>query len=77
MQNQPITFQIEGLGCCEDDACTVERALTAVSGVVWAYVNAVTEIAYVEYDPTQLGPHQLVRSIEGVGFRVAEFGRGW
>ncbi|HBY96726.1 MAG: heavy-metal-associated domain-containing protein [Ardenticatenaceae bacterium] len=73
MKNQAITFQIDGLGRCEDGACTVERALAVVSGVASVYVNAVAEMAYVEYDPTRLGPHQLVISIEHAGFCIVEF----
>jgi copper chaperone CopZ len=48
----------------------VERALDEVPGVIRAYANAATEMAYVEYDPSQIGLDELKAAIESVGCRL-------
>ena len=36
------------------------------------YVNPLTEIAYVEYDPARTDPTHLVEAVRRVGFRTDE-----
>lgn len=67
-----VTLPIYGLGCGGGGALTAERALARVPGVVQAYVNPATEMAYVEYEPAVTGPEQLVAAIECSGFRTGK-----
>lgn len=61
MRTKRLTIPISGLRCAGSECYTLERALRRVPGVVDVYVNPVTEIAYIDYDPVM--PHQasLVR----------------
>ena len=45
----------------------MERALGGVPGVVHAYVNPSTEMAYVEYDPERTGVDRLKRAVQSAG----------
>lgn len=47
-----ITVPVHHLRCAGSERYTVERALQAIPGVVEVYVNPVTELAYITYDPT-------------------------
>ena len=57
------------LGCGGAGAATIERELAATDGVLRAYVNPATEIAYVDYDPAEVDPATLARSVERAGYR--------
>jgi hypothetical protein len=50
MDRQRITIPIEDFGCAGSGAIVVERALANVPGVLRVYVNAATEMAYIQYD---------------------------
>ncbi|MBF6596306.1 MAG: heavy-metal-associated domain-containing protein [Thermaceae bacterium] len=63
-----VTLPIYGLGCGGGGALAVERALSKSPGVKRAYVNPLTEMAYIEYDPALTGPERLADVIVGVGF---------
>jgi copper chaperone CopZ len=67
-----VTLPIYGLGCGGGGALTAERALARVAGVERTYVNPLTEMAYVEYDPTITRPVQLVAAVEDVGLWAGE-----
>ncbi|MBI3978302.1 MAG: heavy-metal-associated domain-containing protein [Chloroflexi bacterium] len=69
---QRVTLAIFGLGCGGGGSLTVERALARLSGVVRVYVNPVTEMAYVEFDPARIQPTDLVRAVQQVGFDADE-----
>lgn len=66
------TIPIYGFGCGGGGALTLERALEKVPGVVRAYVNPATEMAYVEYDPDVAETALLTAAIERVGFGAGE-----
>lgn len=51
MTTQHTTVPLQSLGCASGGRAAVERALLGIPGVVRAYVNPVTEMAYVEFDP--------------------------
>jgi Cu+-exporting ATPase len=70
MTTQRITLPIYGLGCGGGGALTVERALLRQPGVVSAYVNPATEMAYVQLEPGRATPADLVAAVAGVGFRT-------
>lgn len=65
------TFGVTGLKPGAGDALKAELALEQIPGVVHAYVNPVTEMAYIEYDPEQTSEDLLAAAIESAGFRTA------
>lgn len=65
-----VTVEIFGLGC--GGALILERSLQHVAGVGQVYVNPVTEMAYVEYDPALCDAPDLVRAIEQAGFEAGQ-----
>lgn len=67
-----ITVAVYGLTQGGGGTLAAEQALSRVPGVSRAYVNAATEMAYVEYDPAQTTHAQLLRAIEGAGLRAGE-----
>ena len=69
MGSARITLPIFGLTCGGGGALTVERSLERTPGVLEVYVNPLTEMAYVQYDPATTGPRDLLAAIEAVGFR--------
>ena len=70
-----LTFPIVGLGCGGEGASTVERALERTPGVVRAYVNPATEMAYVEFDPVRTDQNAFERVISSLGYRTVTVGR--
>lgn len=70
MQTQRVTLPLYDLSCGGGGVLTIERALVRTLGVVSAYANPATEMAYVEYDPQQVTPERLVKAIEWAGFRA-------
>jgi cation transport ATPase len=67
---QSLTIPIHGLSCGGGGALSAERALTHTPGVRRAYVNPLTEMAYIEFDPAVTGEARLVAAIEGVGLQA-------
>ena len=67
-----MTLAINGLGCGGGGALTVERSLARTAGVLRAYVNPLTEMAYLEYDPAVTDRDALVEAVRRVGFRTDE-----
>lgn len=63
-----ITLPVEGMTCASCQA-TVQRALGATPGVSQAAVNLMTHEATVTYDPSVLGPGQLVAAINDTGYQ--------
>jgi Cu+-exporting ATPase len=72
-----LTLPISGLGCGGGGALSIERALMKLAGVQRAYINPATEMAYVEIDTDRCSHADLVRTIEGIGFRVDPPRRPW
>jgi len=65
-----VTLPVEGMTCA---SCvnTIEGALNGAEGVAKAVVNFATEKATIEFDPQALTESDLVKVIEGTGYRVA------
>ena len=57
------TVQVEGMTC---SSCVhkIERTLMGVAGVTKAVVALSTNKAHVEFDPSILGPRDVIRIIE-------------
>ena len=62
-----VTLPLANLMRGGGDAITVEQALGEVPGVVHAYVNPSTEMAYIEYDPERTGVDRLKRAVQSAG----------
>jgi len=63
-----LTLSVTGLKRRDDEALKAERALEQTPGVIHAYVNPATEMAYIEYDPELTGEHDLAEAIDSAGF---------
>ncbi len=70
MNTRRLVVPILGLGCGGGGSLLVERTLVRLPGVARAYVNPLTEMAYVEYDPTTFDPAAIQQAVERVGFRT-------
>lgn len=67
-----LTIAVSGLSVHPDAAGAVEHALLSVPGVVRAYVNADTEMAYVEYRTSEVAPNRLVAELEQAGYSAGD-----
>ena len=65
-----VTIAIHGLTRDGDGTLAVEQSIVQTPGVVWALVNPLTEMAYVEYDPSRVRPEQLAAAVRQVGFKA-------
>ena len=65
-----LTLSVMGLKRGDDEALKAEWALEQIPGVIHAYVNPVTEMAYIEYDPELTAEHDLAEAIDSAGFRA-------
>src|SRR3954453_18846706 len=66
---QHLELPITGMSCASC-ANRVERGLNGVDGVV-ATVNYATERATVDFDPAAVGPEDLIKAVEDVGYGAA------
>lgn len=53
---------------CASCAAVIEKTLQKVSGVYSASVNFGTETATVEFDPTSVGPDELIAAVKQAGY---------
>lgn len=65
-----VTLPIFGMTCWGGGTLPLERALMRVHGVRYVYVNAATEMAYVEYDPASCDAGRLEAAIKTAGFQA-------
>lgn len=70
MERRQITLPIEDFGCAGGGALIVERALARVLGVLHVYVNAATEMAYVQYDTERCDVAALCAAVAHAGFHT-------
>ena len=62
-----ISFPVTGMTCAACQA-RVQRALSAEPGVIDASVNLLTNSAAVRYDPSTVGPRQLIDAVRATGY---------
>ncbi len=62
-----VDLLISGMTCAACQAVT-EKVLGKVPGVQTASVNLATETASVDYDPTVVGPNELIKAVEDAGY---------
>jgi len=65
---QRATLPVYNLGCGGGGALGLERTLRRMPGVLYAYVNPATEMAYVAYDGAEVDVSSLVGAIERAGY---------
>jgi cation transport ATPase len=66
-----LTLSVTGLKAGDEDAVKAEQALEQLPGVIHAYVNPVTEMAYIEYDPDVTAESELAAALDSAEFRKA------
>ncbi len=66
--NRQLEISIIGLNCSSSDSLIVEKIIRKQAGVLKVYVNPVTEICYIEYDPVVTSEKQLQAIVKGAGF---------
>ena len=67
MTRKTTTVMLDDATCGAGSAHTVEKALRDVPGVLRAYVNPATEVAYVEYDADRCAEDDLAKAVESTG----------
>lgn len=70
MDRRNITLSIDDFGCLGSGALIVERALAKTPGVLRVYVNAATEMAYVQYDADRCTIAALREAVARAGFHA-------
>jgi Cu+-exporting ATPase len=65
-----LTLAITGMTCASC-AQIIEKVLGKVEGVRSAQVNLAAETAVIEFDPTLLGPDELIRSVKDAGYSAS------
>ncbi len=65
-----ITLAITGMTCASCSA-VIEKTLSRLPGVTSAVVNLAMETASVEFDPTVVGPDELISAVKGAGYSAA------
>lgn len=68
MDRMIAVLPIITIGCICSSSLIIEHALAKVPGVVYAYVNAATEMAYVIFTPGCCNLRDLERAIQKAGF---------
>ena len=70
MTRKTTTVMLENSECAGSAAHSVEKALGDVPGVLRAYVNPVTEAAYVEYDADRCTEADLTGAVQSVSIHT-------
>jgi Cu+-exporting ATPase len=64
-----VVLDLEGM-TCSSCAARIEKALKGVPGVTSAAVNFATEQAHVRFEPSRTRPDDLLRAVEGEGYKA-------
>jgi Cu+-exporting ATPase len=62
-----VTLALTGMTCASCSA-VIEKTLGRLAGVRSAAVNLAMETAVVEFDPTVIGPDELISAVKGAGY---------
>jgi len=68
MATARVTLPLYNLGCGGGEALAIERAIATTPGVNQVYINPLTEMAYVVYDPALLAREDLSAALERLGY---------
>lgn len=69
---QMLTLAIYRGGCGVGASLSVEYAITELPGVLFAYVNPATEMAYVKCDFGRAALRQIMDAVERTEYRAGE-----
>ncbi len=76
IRRQPTPAHVDvavlDLTCGGGGALSVERTLARLAGVQRVYVNPLTEMAYVDYDPGVTTVAELIAAVEHCGYRTVK-----
>ena len=70
MTTQRVTMPIYDLGCGGGGALMIERAVARTPGVLSAYVNPATEMAYITFDSEHCTQDTVASVVTACGFRT-------
>jgi Cu+-exporting ATPase len=68
-RQETVVLDLEGM-TCSSCAARIEKALKGVPGVTSAAVNFATEQAHVRFELSRTRPDDLLRAVEGEGYRA-------
>ena len=66
---ETVVLDLRGM-TCSSCAARIEKALKGVPGVTSAAVNFATEQAHVRFEPSRTRPDDLLRAVEGEGYKA-------
>lgn len=66
-------FAVSGMDCAAC-ATAIEKAVGRQKGIVSIGVNSITGIAIAEFDETKIQARDIIRIIEGLGYKASEEG---
>ena len=69
MTTARMTLPLDYLGC-SGEALTIERAIARLPGVSEVYINPLTEMAYVVYDPALMDSEHLRAGLDHLGYEI-------
>lgn len=68
MATARVTLPLYNLGRGSSDTLAIERAIAGTAGVAQVYINPLTEMVYVVYDPALLDPEHLRAGLDRLGY---------
>jgi cation transport ATPase len=68
MTTARVTLPLDNLGGGGGEALAIERAIATLPGVTQVYINPLTEMAYVAYDPALVGRQHLRAALDRLGY---------
>lgn len=69
MSKKSCTLDIVGMHCASCSA-VIEGSLSKTKGVLRANVNYATEKATIEFDSSAVSPEELIKTVEGAGYKA-------
>ncbi|HEU5099718.1 MAG TPA: heavy-metal-associated domain-containing protein [Roseiflexaceae bacterium] len=70
MTTARVTLPLDNLGCGGGEAIAIERAIARLPGVSEVYINPLTEMAYVVYDPALMDSEHLRADLDRLGYGI-------
>jgi hypothetical protein len=71
MTTARVTLPLYNLGSGGGEALTIERAIARLPGVSEVYINPLTEMAYVVYDPALMDSERLRTDLDRLGYGIS------
>ncbi len=71
MARMKVVMPVFDLSCGGGGSRLVEHVIRKLPGIADVYVNPATEMAYVDYDPSDLTPEQIAEAIASAGYKTS------